>query len=231
MNARNLAWFALAPVAFGFTFAGDTYTFNTHPTKGYEATYVEKVELTLSGSAIVQTDKRIDTYTEVNPDGSMVVKSLSEDVKATINGQEVPIPEQPAVTITSDPAGIATKVEGGPPDPNIFRIIDLSVLLAPEKPVKVGDSWTRTIPTNKTTGAPAFTATYKVMGTEKIGTWNTVKVQTTIAETEGTTKASATGFQWVDPTNDVTIKTDFTIKNLPLPQGAADATITATRTK
>lgn len=101
--------------------------------------------------------------------------------------------------------------------PDSYRAAALETLIVPDKPVKIGDTWSY-----KTDGsAKKWKKTqvdYKVESTEKVGNYDCVKVSFNAKELEGGDDAAAEkGNLWLSKADFSLVKREAKVTNLPLP--------------
>lgn len=217
---------AQTPTATPVTFAfggkvGDTYSTNS------------VIKISASGADISVVQDATYSLTAVNSDGTLEFKEHTDSQKISVAGQDVPAPEQPDSTSVFNADGTLKAIKADQaPTGDVYRANNLSIFIVPKDPVKPGDSWTKDVPADKTTGAAAYTAKYTFVGTEKVGAYDAAKVTFSIKETEGDTPASSEGTMWLDPATCKIDKADAKFTNLPLPgAGAVTGTALVTRTK
>ena len=99
----------------------------------------------------------------------------------------------------------------------------------PDKPVKIGDTWTSTVTADDKKGTVAGTTTYKVDSLEKIGSHDTVKIKVTYKETAGDSPASTDGFVWIDTKDGSMVKATSTWTNVPMSGMTIGGTFTLER--
>ena len=85
----------------------------------------------------------------------------------------------------------------------------------PGKEVNVGDTWTYDFKADAKTGAVAAKATFKVLGTEKVDKWDTLKIQATVKELDAD-GASAESVMWLSTTDWDAVKMESKWTNVPV---------------
>jgi hypothetical protein len=146
----------------------------------------------------------------------------------TINGQDMELPAQTITTVYSADGRILS-ITGGDNPADSIRTANLGVLIDPGKSVAVGDKWTAEIKEDTAKNIVPVKADYEVLGEEKIGTVDTLKIKATLAETSGSTPASSISTMWVDKSDGSRVKVESEWKDFPSQFGPMNATITMTR--
>lgn len=172
-------------------------------------TTVEKEELVIEAST---TEKVL----EVAEGGAITIESTHSDGKLKFMGQELAVEETVSSKAVFSAGGDVVKIEGPEVDGSNYRLANLYAFRYPDKPVKFGDSWERTVTADPATGAFAAKATYTLVGTEKVGSWETAKVQFTYEETEAKPPMTAEGTFWIDLADGAVVRLTLTAQNAPL---------------
>jgi hypothetical protein len=218
--AVGLALAALAaPALMGFRAAEELFAFKAAPKVGSAGDFKETVKLTISGQEVnISTDLHMNVDS-VLPSGDFKITQTESNTQVTVGGQSVPAPESKPQSLTIGANGELKEasVEGG--DANWYRIYNLSVFLHPDTPVKLGQSWTKSLPANKSTGAVALKATYTAVSKEKVGQWNTVKVTYKIQETDVDSPGTGEGTLWINVEDGQPVKEETSFKNATFPGG------------
>lgn len=215
---------ALLPLS-GFTLSKtDGYSVKRIVKEGQVTKLALKGEFDVAGTTAEvsgQTDQKV---TKVSPeDGSYTLQEHEHDMKAVVNGTDVPINETPTITTVFNADGSIKEIQSdsAAADASAYRLGNLQVIVDSGKPINIGDTWTYNIKADPKTGAEAATATYKLIGEEKVGDIDTIKVQATIKESSGSEPASSDGFYWLDKGDNSVVKAEVTLSNAPFPQAPA----------
>jgi hypothetical protein len=215
--------------------AGDTEKFRT---------YIKITGKTADGSGefnlnINSASKH--TYKDVSADGAATYEQLDEKFEGTFNGMPLPFkPEETKpVTLVRGKNGIFVKrTNPGVSLADAYReksLLVLQSLPAPEKPVKIGESWTATMP-NPMLKSKIVTATSTLVGTEKVLGQDALKISLKM-DFPSALDATENEIIHLDETYDIDAKTHqllrarYTIQNpvLPFPKGKSRALVFVTR--
>lgn len=210
-----LALLALSTIAL----AADGFTVGWKPKEGDAYRYTMKADLDLGGNPIPLTATLTEKITKVETDGSYTVESSQIEGKVSLNGKEQDIPNGSPTSIIFKASGEVSKVVGdaSAATPNSYRMANLSMIFDPGKPVAVGDAWFHEIKPDAATGAVGIRADYKLIGEEKIGAIDTLKIKATLKETTGDVPGSSDETVWVDKANGSTVKIEAKWVNAPVP--------------
>jgi hypothetical protein len=105
-----------------------------------------------------------------------------------------------------------------------FRLSNLNSFRYPDKPLKVGDTWTADLPADTKKGVAAAKITYKVEAAEKVDKWDTLKIKTTTKESGVSDAAESDGYNWLEVSTGVLVKSETKWTNVPLPQATGPVT-------
>ncbi len=211
----------------------DTFSLARVAKVGDAATYKFTAKLDFSGVNIEITGKTDDKVLSVGQDGVIEYESVQSGlvVKTPDGEQEIDEEQKTKMTIGSDRVVVKYGDEGDE-DASSLRLALLGTVLKPGKDVAIGEKWSGTIKHTHKETYPV-TANYEVVGTERIGAWDTVKIKISTKETEGDEKASAEGHVWIIIADGLSAKEELTIKNAPFAMSPTpiDMTISVERTK
>jgi hypothetical protein len=101
----------------------------------------------------------------------------------------------------------------------------MNAFIAPDKEVKVGDSWSHVFPPAPFSGGIGGKVEYKALSTEKVGLKTTLLVQFSFKESANSTPAESIGKAWIDVENGELVKLESDWKNAPMM--SADAPLNA----
>lgn len=208
------------------------FTLKRTPKEGETLTYNLKADVDFNGMNITFTGKVKEKTTKVDSDGSYTVESQTQDAKINMNGQEMDAPGSDSVTTSIYTAeGLTKEIKGDSASDSAYRMSNLGALVTPGKEINVGDTWTHEFKADAKTGVVAAKAEYKLLGEEKIGDIDTLKIKVNITETEGSTPASSDGTAWVSKADGSTVKLEAKWTNAPFPGAPApiNANVTLTR--
>lgn len=211
------------------TFAAvDGYLIKMTPKVGDVVKYKLKASLEVMGQQAKVTAITSEKVTKVDEDGTYTVESTQSDLKVQLGEQEIEPPASGATVEVRKANGTLVEIRGENVDSNSYRMNALSALVPSDKPVKVGDTWTNDVKSDAKTGAVAAKAEYKVIGEEKVGDYETLKLKVTVKETEGSEPASSEFTLWLDKANWTMVKLDGKLINAPMP--GAPTPVTANMT-
>ena len=211
---------AVAMIALAAFASIEDITLKRKPKVGDVGEYKVSAVFTTDQGEVTFAQKRVEKVTEVKPEGNFVMKVTSSETKISFGGQE--LPDQPETSSTEEigPDGLLRTVTADTPvDANSYRIGNLHALKTPDADSKIGDEIKFEIPADKTKGTPGVKASYKVIGTEKVKDWDTVKLTFTAEETEGDVKSSVKGTVWLSTADGSVVKVQEEWKDVQ-PTGA-----------
>lgn len=168
------------------------------PKVGDKATYKVAGNFELAGAGeIVLAGTRTEEIKTVEAD-KIVSTSMT---KMTVNamGNEIPVPDSTeTVTAKSDGTVLEVKTTADAPTGGAMRLAHLSSLVYPSKAVAVGDTWTAEGKKDEKADLPGYKLEFKLVGEEKVGTWDTWKITSKGGEAEGDTPTKIESTYWVD---------------------------------
>jgi hypothetical protein len=210
--------------AVGFAVAFDAINLKRTPKVGDKVTFSLDGTLTISGMDVAIGGKGTETITGVGTDGTFTADSTQTEF--TINGQSQSLPDTPTKQVEKlDGELVSAK---GPGEADSARLNNLLTFFAPETPVNVGDTWSRDIkPTVE--GSVPIHVEGKLVGLEKIGSWDTAKIDETVKET-GADGASAHSTIWVNTIDGSGVKQVADVANIAFgPTTVSTGKLTMTR--
>lgn len=199
-----------------FTVAGQaSYTFVRVSKVGEEFKYKFTANLNYGDLEISIKGINRELVTRVEESGEFTILTSQSDVVVTTPDGEAPQPGESTSTTVFN-ADRTVKGYTIPDQTDIstsMRLALISTLQIPKEPKAVGEGWTAEIAANGEKTFPVK-ADYTLVAEEKIGEWNTVKLELKSTETTGALPLTCTGFVWLDTTNFVSVKEDLTFKNV-----------------
>ena len=221
MRLRSVLPLGLLAVS-ALALAAQAMTLKWTPKTGDKMTY--KVTGTFDLAALGGDIKLTGTQTEEvkSVDADKVVIENSSKMTANAMGNEIPVPETKE-TVTTKPDGTVTEVKvndtvtGG-----AMRLARVTMFVWPSKPVAVGDSWTAEGPKDEKADVPGYKIDFKLVGDEKVDTFDTWKVSVDGGETEGETKTKINGTVWIDKKDGSVVKSLSKLTDAVFP-GSANA--------
>jgi len=226
MNRRLLSVIVLSPVALC------TLVVALHATPQDKVLLVRKAKvgdtarlategqlaIDMAGNAAQMGVREVSkvTVTAVGQDGAVTMTGQSESMEMTVNGQVVPAPvSEPSTvvvkadnTLVSHSKATADGIEG--------RMFYATTPMFSDKPVAVGDSWTRQIKAQPAMGVMAGTSEFKLLAFEKVNGVDTAKLSMTYKETDAGATLTCTGTFWIDRATGEEVKSEYQVNNVPM---------------
>jgi hypothetical protein len=226
MKVRFYAFAALVAILplSGFTLSKlDGFSVKRQVKEGQTQKMLIKGQFDISGQSAEFSGQADEKVTKVaTDDGAYTIEERQHDLKAVVGGQDIPINDTPTVTTVFNADGSIRQIVGDSNvDASAYRLADLGVIWDSGKTLNIGDTWTYAIKADTKTGAEAATATYKLVGQEKVGDIDTYKVQATVKESSGSEPAASDGFYWLDKSDASLVKAELTWSNAPFPGAPA----------
>ncbi len=239
----------MAVLALAATAAADGFTITRKAKVGDIQKLTMKADADINGAAAQVNATWTEKITDVQPDGTYTVQHNQVELKVNALGNETDVPPgDPLVTIFKA-TGEVSKIVGDAnvASPGAYRMANLEVLFDPGKPINVGDAWSHAFPADTALGTVAAKGDYKLLGEEKIGNYNTLKIQFSVKElapapakpaTGGaagaaiqTDAAGSEGTLWIDKTDGSLVKAQMKWINAPVPPSPVpiNATLTIDR--
>lgn len=164
---------------------------------------------------------------KIEDNKNVTVESTQSDFGLFVGGQDMSSMMSGQVIkalVVMKPNGEVVKrsSEGGNEMENP-RLEEAMMTLYPDKPLRVGDSWTREVKGDTSKGTVDAEATYKYEGREKIGDWNCYKVAYTYTEKRGRAPMSAKGTIYLAVENGALVQSDMTVQNVEFQPGLPPA--------
>jgi hypothetical protein len=227
------ATLALLPLS-GFTLSRlDGLSVKRQVKEGQLRKLVIKGDFEIAGTSAQFTGHSDEKVTKVNDDGSYTVEEKEHDMKVSAAGQDIPVDDIPAISTIFNADGTVKEILGDSTvaSPTAYRRANLGLIVDSGKPLNIGDTWSYDIKADPKTGAEAATATYKLVAEEKIGDIDTLKIQATVKEKDGSEPATSDGFYWLDKGDASLVKAELTWSNAPFPNapGPISGKLTMTR--
>ncbi|HTQ11974.1 MAG TPA: hypothetical protein VMI31_18070 [Fimbriimonadaceae bacterium] len=185
------------------------------PKLGDTAKYKLSAQMDFSGQDATVTATITDKVTKVADNGDFTVESSMTDTLVNMGGSDLQQPDERNSTLYSK-ANDVLSVSSDPEDPDGVRKANIQTLHFPDKPVKVGDSWTVTVKKNEK-GAVDASGTYTIAGRETINGQDTFRIKGSMKETSGDNPMSADGTYWVNVKDASLVKLEGSVTNYPIP--------------
>jgi hypothetical protein len=178
-----------------------------------------KAELDFQGQPAVFSALSDQTVKKVDADGSYTMEVRQHDMKATVGGQDIDVPEAPAGTVVYNADGSLRSIKGDDQTagPSVYRFSTLGLIIDSGKPASVGDAWSVDIKADAKTGVEAAKADFKILAEEKVGDIDTIKLSAKIKETSSSEPASSDSTYWLSKTDGTIVKAEENWTNAPFP--------------
>lgn len=221
----------LAVVAFA---AQDTFKLEWKPKVGDSLKYQIDVKASMDmggmmgnlAVGMVQTQK----VTKIE-DGKVTMEGKTGNMTLVINGEDMSqmMGDQDfsSTSVYNMSGELISIVSDQPGSENQTRMENAYSMTYPNKDVKTGDTWTRTIK-GDSKGAVDATATFTVEGIDMIGTDRTVRVRGDFKETKGNNPMTVKSTMWIREKDGAAVKGTFNMKNVEFQPGMPPVDATAT---
>lgn len=187
-----------------------------------------KLTATLAGNlggqpaSLAMTGVDTVTVTAIGADGQLTFRQLTESIDLSVNGSAMPgLPIPPADTLMMMRTRALTSYTSGDGDAEAAafeaRMYIATTAVFSDKPVGVGDTWTRSVAADPKVGAVQAKAEFKVLAFEKVGGADTVKISMSFQES-GADGIQTTGTFWIDRATGEDVKSEVEFKDAPFPQ-------------
>ena len=213
------------------SFAQDKVSLANRATKGQVIRYKETDNITMESMGMKLTvemeETRKVTVSDVAASGDITQESVTESLKRSFNGRDVPIDdkekdEKTVVAYHPDGTLISYKKEGGDPDANkdgnklSVRMFAATSVYFPGNAVGVGDKWTKEYKSNADLGSEDGKAEFEILGAEKIGGVDTFKIKFTYKESSAAAPIETKGTVWVEKTSGDTVISEIEFDNVKI---------------
>ncbi|MDQ2986469.1 MAG: DUF6263 family protein [Armatimonadota bacterium] len=166
-------------------------------------------------------------------DGKVVIDGTTGNMTLVVNGEDMSemMGDQSMATVSEYTAnGELISIKGDDMGgANPVRMENAYSLSYPNKDVKVGDKWSRTIKGNAE-GAVDAEATYTVDGLETIGADRVIRIKGDFKETKGTTPMTVMSTVWLREKDGAPVKGTYNMKNVEFQPGMPPVAAIATMT-
>jgi len=214
MKLKNLAVVAVLGLAALSLAASDTtYSFKRTPKVGDVHKYKQAGKFDVAGMPIDYEANSTWKIIKVDDMGGYTQESTTTDTK--INGEDGPSSGGSQLT-TMNAKGEVVEIKGENVEANTYRFAALTLFITPDTEVKAGDTWTYDVKEDKKTGAVPAKASYTLVGEDKVGTTDTLKIKFSIKES-GTDAASSEGILWLNKADLSLVKMTTKWVNAPIP--------------
>ena len=209
---------------------GQGYKLARTPKLGQELKYRLNAEFELVGTSGSMTALIIEKVVALDINGNFTVESRQTEGKQKIGAQEQPMRDTAGEMAVYTARGEVVEIKGTDAGGLKGRLSRLNSIVAPEREVKAGDSWSHTYLGSPMTGGIGGKATFKATLLEKLAEKTALVVQFDYKETTGAMKAESTGKAWIDVETGELLKLDAQWKNVPYMKGVpVDLKLTLSR--
>lgn len=181
------------------------------------------VDIDFSGQTIVFKADMKSAVKEVKADGSIVLEESSDNTSIDMGNGPEPAGQESTMVSTYDKTGKLIDIQSDMLDDATYRFSNLFLFNWPGKAVDKGDTWEVKAEANKSHSTPATSFKYTVEGFEDVKGVKTIKVKFDIKETEGDAPATSMGTMWIDIKTGWTMKSEGSMKNVPVTGMVFDA--------
>ncbi|MFZ4508130.1 MAG: hypothetical protein ACOYON_10605 [Fimbriimonas sp.] len=186
------------------------------PVQGQELNYAFTMKVDSSEGKFEIRGDTLMKVTKIEENGDYTVESSSKNQKVAVDGHEEDLDDDPEPEVTKYtakgqkiPPKDAKEDEEGP-DPLAVNILDpITDFASPAGPIKKGTTWTEEYKADEKLGRAACKVVYEVIGAEKRGEYDCVRLSAKLTQTEGGSPAKAEG-HFLISTKDTTL-VDFVI--------------------
>lgn len=205
------------------------YTLKRTPKVGDEFKFNLKADLTTASGPVNLTGVVVEKVVKVDADGTYSVEESQSGGKIKMKDYELDIPSTAPAKSRYKPNGEVIEFisEQGIPE---LRSATLDVFRQPDKPVKVGESWTWDSKGDAKLGTVNVRGIYTLVGEETIAGKACVKIRQVVSETEGSEPASKESTIWLEIATSTYVKLVSKWTNVPMSGGTPiSGTVSLTR--
>jgi len=200
------------------------------PKRNEETVYQTVLEVEMQGQKITLFSTLNEKILTVQANGSYTVETRYSNTHRSTNDTDTEFAVEPDV-MTFAPTGEIVAIRSKA-TPALYRGANLMGIYLPEAPVSKDGGWKKLVKGDPKLGTVDLSAEYKVVGFEKVGSFDCIIVNGTIKELTGQTPASAEQTIWLSTADATLVKRTVTLKNLPTDKKAepiVSAKLTVTR--
>lgn len=180
------------------------------------------INVDFQGTPITVTGKNILTVKSAK-DGKYVIETASKDTTIDIGGGQTMEQPDSVVKMTQNEMGQILALEGDEVTEEATRLAAMMNFFYPEKGVKVGDKFERTMEGDTKLGTRKMTLKYEVTERKEWNGFDVVVVKVDQAE-EGDMPISIAGTVSINVKNGLPVLMDFAFKNMPAQGMSFDGT-------
>jgi hypothetical protein len=209
----------------------DGFDLKRIPQTGSAIKYTMSVEFLANGGKGTISATLLEQIADVDKDGNFTVQQTQIDATGTFEGENFDIPARSPISMTYKPNRLLSKIQGDLIDVNSYRVENLATIVAPEKPVNVGDEWLGEIKEDKALGTRPVKFEYKLVGEEKVADVDTLKIKASGREADGQNPAQHDFTMWISKTDGAMIQLESKWTNAPFPGISSPVSATIKITK
>ena len=223
-SVRWAAMFALMLLSAACV-AQEKTTLSYKAKSGQVVRYKESGTITLDAGGMKitfeSTETAKQTYTEVAANGNITVEEETESSETVVNGQKVPDEEDRGkTTVTYQPNGALVAYKNSKGDERDkehlgVRLYVASTVVFPATAVGPGDKWSHETKGDAALGTRNGKADYEVIGADKVGGVDVLKIKLTYQETEGSPALSVKGTVSVEKSSGDGVASELEYENIP----------------
>jgi hypothetical protein len=230
MKMEMRKWALLLILAAAALAMGQGYKLARTPKLGDELKYRLYAEFELVGTTATMAALITEKVVALDINGNFTVESRQTEGKQKIGAQEQAMRDTSGEMAVYTARGEVVEIKSSDKAGLKGRLSRLNSIVAPDREIKVGDSWSHTYLGSPMSGGVGGKATYKALNLEKVGERDALVVQFEYKETTGALKAESTGKAWVDVATGELLKLDAQWKNVPYMSGVpVDLKVTLNR--
>jgi hypothetical protein len=197
------------------------------PKKGEKASYKMVLEVDGATVTVISTSEVID----IKSDGNVVSRESVDSIRLTMGSFDSDLGPQGSAIMTFARNGeLVNRESDTPVTQENARFAETMMIIYPDDPVKVGDTWKRTIKADTTAGKVPCETVFKFVGVEAIDGKDCWKITYDFKETNGPSPIMAKVTVWLDKKDGSIVLGEYDLKNVEFQPGTiVDATGKLTR--
>jgi hypothetical protein len=201
--------------------SADGYSLRRIPKVGAALKYSMEATFDANGGSGTLKATLLEKTTGIDKDGNFTVQQSQIDASGTFDKEKIDISARTPVTLTYKPNGLVTLISGDLTDANAYRMENLGAVVDPGHPVKIGEVWTNEIKEDKTLKTRAVRAEYKLIGEEKIGAIDTLRIKVLAKENDSDNATSDEFTIWISKEDGSMVQLESKWLNAPFPGASA----------
>jgi hypothetical protein len=213
----TLALLAAAVLAFGLQ--EKAYDLLFKPKKDATQAYTMTIELTSEGEKFeIESEMRVKVLS-VAENGDYEIERTIEKSRMKFDGEETDMGAEEPEIEKYDAKGNrikGTKKEEDEGSDPLTHAFDLLTECTPEKPMKVGETWSREVKEDKEFDLFAAKAEYKILEVVKVADVECLKISAKFTQTGGSKPAKGEGTLWIEIADFSPVKVEGTIEDLKI---------------